>query len=58
MRVHWSLVGLGSAMGGGVSLSSSAQDVEYLEVGGLAVPIISSASCHLIRLEAVSTQGL
>lgn len=57
MRVHWSLVGMGSEMGGDVSLRSSAQGVEYLEIGGVAVHITSNASCHLIRLEVVSTQG-
>lgn len=37
MRVRWSPVGMGSVMGGGVSLWSSAQDVEYLENGGWAL---------------------
>lgn len=56
-RVHWSVSGVESVTGGGVSLWSSAQETEYLENVGLGSPI-SNVSCTIIRLEDVSTQRL
>lgn len=50
MRVRWSPVGMGSVIGGGgISLWSSAQDVEYLENGGWA---LSTSSLMLLVISS------